>query len=276
VGWSPDGQSVVYSSEEQIYTYNVALGTTPRQLTFEGFSRYPVFSPDGTRVVFTSRREGTIGQDLFVKNLNDDVPPRSIITLDVNQRPTQWPSDSLIVFERRTGGVSDLWMADLSGPDSARAEVYLPSEADLRRIVVSPDGTLAAYGSNESGQYEIYVRSFPTPGAQTRVSQRGGDVPFWSPDGSTLYYWRNDGAGEGTFMAARIQRNPVPVVLSTDSLFTGPYNQPFSGSGLHPDGDRWIVARNVGTAGVDEGATAPERLIMVTNFFEELRQRVPN
>jgi len=62
------------------------------------------------------------------------------------------------------------------------------------------------------------------------------------------------------------------VVLSTDSLFNGPYNAPFPGSGLHPDGDRWVVASNVGSADPD----AAERLILVTNFFEELRQRMGN
>ena len=176
-----------------------------------------------------------------MKNLDDDSPPRSIITLDWNELVTQWPSDSLIVFERGTGGVRDLWMVNLSDPDSARAEAYLSSEADLRYIVVSPDGTLAAYRSNESGQSEIYIRSFPDPGERTIVSQGGGDVPFWSPDGNTLYYGRPDPDG-ATFTAARIERNPVPVVVSTDSLFTVPVSvRPFQGSGLHPDGDRWIV-----------------------------------
>ena len=165
-------------------------------------------------------------------------------------------------------------MVDLSDPDSARAEAYLSSEADLRRIVVSPDGTLAAYTSNESRQYEIYIRSFPDPGERTLVSEGGGDVPFWSPDGNTLYY-TSTGPGEGTFMAARIQRDPVPGVVSTDSLFTmTSIFEPSSGSDLHPDGDRWIVAQTVGT-GPEGGVSEPERLIMVTNFFEELRQLAP-
>ena len=278
VGWSPDGQSVVYSSEDQIYTFNLALGTTPRQLTFEGINVLPVLSPDGTRVAFSSVRDGTLGIDLFVKNLDDDSPPKSIVALDGSELVSQWPSDTLIMFERVEGGPRNLWRANLSDPDSARAEAYLSSEADLHSIVVSPDGTLAAYSRSESGQSEIYIRSFPDPGERTIVSQGGGNTPFWSPDGNTLYYWRSFGAGqEGTLVAARIQRNPVPVVLSTDSLFSMVLSLlPFQGSGLHPDGDRWIVATSVGTAEAEGGASEPQRLIMVTNFFEELKRLVPN
>ena len=277
VAWSPDGQSVVYDSEGQIYTYNVALGTTPRQLTFEGVSFVPVYSPDGSRVAFSSIREGTDGPDLFVKDLTDNFLPRSVITLPANQLPTQWPSDTLIVFERGEGGLGDLWTVDLSDPDSARAVAYLSSEADLRRMVVSPDGTLAAYRSNESGQIEVYVRSFPDPGERTKVSENGGAKPFWSPDGNTLYYERFDPAGESTFMAARTERDPVPVVLSTDSLFTvASITALAAGSALHPDGDRFILAQNVSTSGVEDGAPEPSRLILVQNFFEELKRLVPN
>ena len=219
VNWSPDGRSVVYVSAEggiDIYTYNVELGTTPRQLTFEGTNTRPVFSPDGTRVAFASLREGTDGVDLFVKTLDDDALGRSIITLPGDQFPTQWPSDTLIVFE--SGTPSDLWMLDLSDPDSARAQAYLSAETFLFNLVVSPDGMLAAYEPRESGQSEIYIRSFPDPDERTLVSQGGGRSPLWSLDANTLYYWTLDTSlGVNTFWAARIQRNPTPVVLSADS-----------------------------------------------------------
>ena len=143
VNWSPRGRSVVYQNtaqgdtdpEPDIYTYDVELGTTPRQLTFEGENRRAVLSPDGSRVAFASRREGTEGFDLFVKTLDDDEPEKSLITVPGDQFPTQWPSDTLIVFE--SGTPKDLWMLNLSDPDSASAEVYLSSEAALLDIVVS-------------------------------------------------------------------------------------------------------------------------------------------
>ena len=74
-------------------------------------------------------------------------------------------------------------------------------------------------------------------------------------------------------MAARIQRNPTPVVLSRDSLFTGDY----VGVDLHPDGDRLVMVQDVSATTNSDGDTPePERFILVTNWFEELRQRMGN
>ena len=162
-------------------------------------------------------------------------------------------------------------MVDLSDPDNPQAEAYLSSEADLWWNAVSPDGTLAAYRSNESGQYEVYIRGFPEPGERTVVSEDGGEESWWSPDGSTLYYVRRD-QQEATFMAALIQREPTPVVVSTDSLFT---LSGVSWADRHPDGDRWIIAQDVGSPNAGEGAADRARIIFVENWFQELTERVP-
>ena len=284
--WSPDGQSVVYQSSSEgdngsnIYTYDVILGTTPRQLTYEGTSFLPVFSHDGTRVVFAHGGEGADGLDLFVKTLGDDQPAKSLITLAGNQVPTQWPADTLIVFGSTGGGQgsTDLWMLDLSVADSARAQVYLPSEADLADIVVSRDGTLAAYGSDETGIDEVYVRGFPEPGEPTVASQGGGVSPFWSPDGNTVYYWTNGEAPSNgdpapdVLMAARLGRDPT-LVLSRDTVFTSQYALSL-GSDLHPEGNSLVVLKRLVVAGSDTGAAEAARSILVTNWFTELLERM--
>jgi Tol biopolymer transport system component len=284
VRWSPDGESVVYHGSEpggaagaagvaDIFTYNVALRTAPRRLTFEGINRVPVWSPDGTRVAFGSIRGATEGFDLFVKTVNDDSPPQMIVTLPGNQFPTQWPSDDVVLFEN--GGPSDLWMVDLSS-DPAVARPYLESEADLDDLMVSSVGDLAVYASNESGEDEVYVRSFPEARQPEIISQGGGTFPSWSPDGNTIYYWTlGPRTAIKSLIAARIERGPPFVVISRDTVITGIYLN--FDSDLHTDGDRLVVPQDVGVVGATAGeALAPDRSLVVTNWFEELRQRLGN
>jgi len=278
VKWSPDRQSVVYQStdegdQDNIYTYDTELQMLARPLTFEGENRDPVFSPDGSQVAFASQREGTDGLDLFVKTLDDNAPARSMIRLAGDQIPTQWPSDTLIVFE--SGSPADLWMLNLADPDNPRAEAYLEQEWDFGHIMVSPDGDLAAYVSNESGSDEVYIRSFPEPDGPTLVSQGGGWYPLWSPDGSTIFYSAPPGVTTVTFWAARIQRDPTPVVLRRDTLFAGNYNR--GASDLHPDGDRLVIQQYSASSVESAGEVAErERFIVVVNWFEELRERMGN
>jgi Tol biopolymer transport system component len=260
---------VVFESDRQIYLYDVVLNTSPRQLTFECCNSRPVVSPDGTRVAFSFQGRGTDEQDIFVKDLGDDSPPRSLLTLDGNQLVTQWPTDTLIVFERGDGGRRDLWMVDISDPERPEARPYLTSESDLRGVTLSPDGGLAAYRSNEMGSWEIYLRSFPTPGERTLVSRDGGAIVGWSQDGASLYH--DPGAGRPV-RVTRLRGGRVPVVLTTDTLAVrAPPIEPLAQS-LHPDGDRFIFAVP------DEGAAAEgegeQRLILVQNFATELARLV--
>jgi serine/threonine-protein kinase len=278
--WSPNGESVVYAEPlgrglPDIYTYNVVLGTTPRRLTFEGSNIAPVWSPDGTRIAFASDRDGAAGLDLFVKNVTDDAAPELVVTRPGLQYPTHWPSDDLLLFEDGLNP-SDLWMVDLSG-DSAVARPYLEAEADLDEVRLSPRGDLAAYTSDEStNRGEVYVRSFPEPRQPEIVSQGGGVEPFWSPDGNTIYYWTPAPPDANrTLMAARIERGPPFVVLSRDTVLTGVYGD----SDLHPDGDRivtWRPAGSPGPAATGGASPEPERFLLITNWFEELRQRMGN
>jgi Tol biopolymer transport system component len=257
----------------------VVRNTTPRQITFEGTNGDPVYSPDGSRLAFWSLPaiSTPTGLDLFVKELEDDSPPRLIASRDRHQVPMQWPTDTLIAFldGSTSDGPWDLWTLDLSDPQSPEARPYLMSEANLTPMRISPDGTLAAYGSNETGSNGVYVRSFPNPGERMAVSRGGGRAVWWSPDGATLYFNASRGLSI-TMVAARLRRGPVPAVLSMDTLFT--VDGVFARAGadaLHPDGDRFVFALSplLGSSEAVEAATQG-RVILVQSFFTELLERV--
>lgn len=128
------------------------------------------------------------------------------------------------------------------------------------------------YRSDATGEWEIYVRTFPVAGPPEKVSEGGGTSPLWSADGNSIYYFRDDENGSPHLWAARIDRGPPFAVLGLDSLIDWPDGVAV-GADLHPDGDRFIASRIVaGSEGDEEAAEA--RFFVVTNWFEEMRARL--
>ncbi len=272
--WAPDGRRVVYDGPDagdltrnDIYVYDTELENAPRRITNAGNNRAPVFSPDGRKVVFASSRDGTDGFDLFIRDLDSDVQPRHFVSLPGPQYPRDWPADDLIVLE--SGTTTGILIARLAG-DSADVTPYYVPDADVDLPVVSPDGALIAYHSNESGQDEVYIRAFPEPRSEVIVSEGGGRRPIWAPDGTTLYYSSFSG---NTIFAAEIQREPTAVVVSRRTVLE--LVRGFTVLDLHPDGDRFIARRlaseGAGTDPGQGGEGEPIRHIVVHNWFTELR-----
>jgi serine/threonine-protein kinase len=136
---------------------------------------------------------------------------------------------------------------------------------------VSPDGRWLAYQSNESGRYEIYVRPFPNVEAgRWQVSTAGGTRPLWSRDGRELFYF----VSPGKVMAVSIQRGPTFAAGNPQVLFEGRYAAPQVGRvyDVSPDGRRFLMLKES-----ESGAEAqPPQLVVVLNWFEELKRLVPN
>lgn len=142
---------------------------------------------------------------------------------------------------------------------------------------ISPDGKWMAYTSNESEQYEVFVRPFPDveSGGRWQVSTGGGASPLWSPDGREIFY-RN---GDST-MTVDVETDPIFKCGNPGILFRGPYlssgiiKTTTTPGAIHPNGKKFLMTKPSTTE--EREAPAPQPKIMVVlNWFEELKKRVP-
>ncbi|MEE2776210.1 MAG: hypothetical protein VYE73_05540 [Acidobacteriota bacterium] len=188
---SPDGKRVAFAvadDEGGLWIYDLARGVPTRITSAAAF--LPSWSPDGRSLVYSGRVDGEA--QLFVVAADGTGEPTRI-SPSPNRRqlwPDFSPDGRQIGFSQlgRTADANmDLAVLTLS---SGVVGPLLQTEFHERLATLSPNGRWLAYLSDESGESEVYVRSYPDMGAKQRVSIGGGNRPRWAPDGSFLYYTR--------------------------------------------------------------------------------------
>jgi serine/threonine-protein kinase len=129
--------------------------------------------------------------------------------------------------------------------------------------MVSPGGRWMAYTSDETGRPEVYVRPFPNVSeGKWQVSREGGVSPVWGPYGRELFYRRGQ-----EMILVSIETNPRFTQGTSRVLFTGSYlGGPGRNYDIAPDGKRFVMI---------EAAPPRDELIVVSNWFEELKRLVP-
>jgi len=277
---SPDGTRVAFqgsaggdSGEAYVFLYDLETSRSP-QLTFEGQSFRPIWSPDGTRIAFASRgHEGDEDYDLYVMDVNGQSTERRVVAMRGRQWPTSWPTEDVIVFGSGSGpNANDIYTIPPSG--EVDPTPYLQADFNELDAAVSPDGRWAAYASTEGGpELDIYIRSFPDPrGRPQRVSTGGGRDPRWSPDGSTLYYWSSQGGSEAIF-SVDVENGAALSVGEPELAFEGSWPE-FSWD-VHPVEDgRVLVSAPAGTQQEGDDGTTETRHLIIQNWFTELRERL--
>jgi len=272
---APGGRSVAVGVEagagHDIWTKQLDHGPFTR-LTFSGQDRRPAWSPDGRTIAFV--RDTLGGNDVYAKAADGSGPEYVLGHVDRMVQAVEWSPDGrwLVVrtddTEAGRGDVLGLRMDGDSVPVPLAASPY----SELMPAA-SPDGRWLAYASSESGQQEVYVRPFAdASGARRQVSIGGGSHPRWAPDGRELFYL---GAGRRWMMAAELAQGPGFVVTERTRLFElSPairIDQFHTSFELTPDGRSFVFRANL-------SATAPEtaesRMVLVENWFTELRERM--
>jgi serine/threonine protein kinase/Tol biopolymer transport system component len=163
--------------------------------TFDpGTDQHPVWSPDGSRIVWASNRNGRF--NLYEKAASLAGGDALLLRSDNHILPTDWSRDGRYIIYRQIdpkpiGTKYDIWALPLFG--ERKPFPLLQTDANEAAAVVSPDGRWLAYCSDETGRYEVYVQNFPGGGGMQRVSTGGGIGPLWRGDGNELYYHAPDG-----------------------------------------------------------------------------------
>ena len=268
---SPDGTRIAVEVRDEnvdVWVHDLGRGTQTRLTFDEGLDRFPVWTPDGERIAFSSDREGGT-RDIFWKlAVGTGQPERVVSYPDQALDSWSWTPDGQSLLINENG--RDISMVTLGG-DQARQPV-LEEDFPEGTPEISPDGNWMAYRSAESGRSEIYVRPFPdVAGGKWQISTEGGNYPAWSPDGRELFY--NVGP---TVMGVTVETEPTFSAGIAAPLVEGNYVYAL-GQGrnfdISPDGRRFLMLKNVGDIGTEEAA--PPQINVVLNWFEELTERVP-
>lgn len=248
---SPDGRRAAFTlmkpSSADLWLTDVERGVATRFTSGSKVNYFPVWSPDGRNIVFGS------GVGLAREVLRKDVSgasgeERLPVAGEEIKNPMDWSRDGrwVLYFSLAPATQRDLWVLPVT-PDGravagAPPKPYLRTAANEWHGRFSPESNprWVAYQSDESGQYEVYINSFPEPRSKTRISTAGGVYPQWGPGGRELFYLSTD----RRLMAVSIKLGTDSVEASSPrELFTLPgfdngLDAPYD---VAPDGQRFLV-----------------------------------
>jgi serine/threonine-protein kinase len=270
---SPDGSKVLWMASQgpiaDLWIYDWRRGSKTRLTDSMDVYSNPVWSPDSRYIVFSS------SDGIRWTRADGAGKPQPLITSKVLQFPNSFAPDGRLVFVEITpaGGLIRTVSVDGSSGQmrAGTPEVFLQTSAGLPFPAFSPDGHWLAYADGESGRYEVYVRAFPDKGTRWPISNGGGSIPVWSRNGHELFYRTED----SRIMVASYTVTVDTFVADKPRLWS---EKPLENTGLtsnydlDPNGKRFAVL--MPTQG-PESPTVQSHVMLITNFFDELRRRVP-
>ena len=243
---------------------------TLSQLTFHAaVDSDPLWTPDGSRVVFISSRDGG---GLFWKAADGTGQVERLMQSSTRVFPMDWSADGRVVFTQLPGDVGVLSL------DNERSvEMLLDTEALEYSPALSPDGQWLAYTFLSEALLRVYVRPFPNIDDGLWLVSENGANPVWSPNGLELFY-RSElvGVDGRSMMAVPITTEPTFSVgtpeplFSLDAYLTAATRQ----WDMAPDGNSFVFQTPITTEPSTE-ADSFNGLIFVQNWFEELKRRIP-
>jgi Tol biopolymer transport system component len=259
------------SHDLHVYDFNRTVLTN---LTTDGVSHWPVWSPDGTELGF---RSGPMSKfKLWRVRADRSSPPKLLPAVGTSQSAESWSPDGRAIAYTavaRIGAPASIMVAPLDG--SGKAEPFAGGTASEGSSKFSPDGRWLAYCSNESGTPQVYVQAFPGPGAKIQISNEGGTDPVWKRAGGELFYRNGD-----SMMVVSVTTAPSFTASRPQELWKGHYSHGMSSSCGAPgatssnydvtaDGQRFLMIRDN-----DQDSTTSKQMVVVLGWADEVSRAV--
>jgi serine/threonine-protein kinase len=264
---SPDGSrlALTVGGGGQLETWVKVLDHGPfTRVGVDGYVAYrPGWSPDGRSITYISDARGS--NSLVTRRADGSGETETLLTVPRGVDEGFWSRDGRwLVVRIGVGGHRDIYALRV-GTDSAPVAIVATDDEETCPAL-SPDGKWLAYVSDASGRREVYVSPFPAAGsARWQVSLDGGNEPVWSHSGRELFF-----LSRGQLMSVALAPSDRFRASAPEPLFpVGDYWQ----DGLHPsyavgaDDQSFLFVRR------EEGPA--HRLVMVLNWFDELKAKVP-
>jgi Tol biopolymer transport system component len=252
---SPDEKSlaVLVGTSEKYDTWvmDLASGLLTRMTRdFRDDDSAPAWSPDSQRLAITQTNGGI--QEITVASGKARLLTKELLTAE------DWSPDgrSLVCNDPNGNRLSLLLLAD-----GARLQTILDTPYGKITFRLSPDGQYVVYASDESGQGEVYVASFPSFAVKRKVSTSGGHVPVWAKSGKEIFYR----AVDGTLMSAEIRTAPNLVAGTPKTLFKDEGNI-FTRFAVTADGKRFLVNESI-----QKDETDKLEIMLVLNWAADIK-----
>ncbi len=268
---SPDGTRLALATLYDVFIYDFARATLSRLTTDPAQDRSPLWTPDGQRIVFTSFRAGY--PELFWRPADGTGSDERLLTrakdlLDL--LADGWSPDAKQLLFTEVPPSIKCVIGQIAIQRPSDVKLLMKSGSCDYYGAVSPSGRWIAYSSQMSGRDEIYIERYPELGNRQQISTGGGRLPLWSRDGRELFFASPDNRQlfevpmqPGTTLVAG-----RPRVLFELPMFWALGSRQYN---IAPNGRFLIIRRGQPEAGVSTASN----LIIVQNWFEELKRLVP-
>jgi serine/threonine protein kinase/Tol biopolymer transport system component len=274
------------SGAGDVWTIDIARGIKTR-ITFDpAADGTPIWSPDGTRIVFGSGRDGgsVVQNAIYQRPANGTGSEERLFSVPTGEivAPLFWSADgTFVLFGRATLAnfrtKIAIWRLDLKGERGVSPVLDEPFVHQAAQV--SPDGRWLAYSTNESGSSEIVVQSFPDLSRDKRtVSTHGGYEPRWRADGRELYYL----SPTGTLMSVGVASGDAFEPSKPTELFETGIAVAATIAGRRPDqfyavaanGERFLLNRTLSeNPRFAKGDGAPPTVHVIVNWASALPER---